>query len=111
MDGSITSWGKPCGYVGIACGVTTPISSQWPVVVSLPFERASRRPATAGAPGCGAQPSSGPTRGRPAALGGVDVAGAGRPHRRQVEPADGAGDVAEGVRPLVAELRSVRQRA
>ena len=59
MNGSITSSGNPNGYVGIACGVTTPISSQWPVVVSLPFDRSSSRPATAGAPGCGAQPSSG----------------------------------------------------
>src|SRR5829696_8582630 len=58
MNGSITSCGKPCGYVGIAVGVTTPISSQWPVVVSFPFERSSSRPATAGAPGCGGQPSS-----------------------------------------------------
>ena len=50
MNGSITSCGNPCGYVGIAVGVTTPISSQWPVVVSLPFERSISRPATAGAP-------------------------------------------------------------
>ena len=28
MNGSMTSSGKPYGYVGIACGVTTPISSQ-----------------------------------------------------------------------------------
>jgi len=27
--------------------VTTPISSQWPVVVSLPFDRSTRRPAIA----------------------------------------------------------------
>src|SRR5215203_3571522 len=67
MNGSITSCGKPCGYVGIAVGVTTPISSQWPVVVSLPFERSSRRPATAGAPGCGGQPSSGITFPSPSA--------------------------------------------
>ena len=51
MNGSITSSGKPCGYVGIACGVTIPISSQWPVVVSLPRDRSKSRPATAGAPG------------------------------------------------------------
>ena len=67
MNGSITSCGKPCGYVGIAVGVTTPISSQWPVVVSFPFERSKSRPATAGAPGCGGQPSSGITLPRPSA--------------------------------------------
>ena len=67
MNGSITSCGKPCGYVGNACAVTTPISSQWPVVVSLPFERSTSRPATAGAPGCGGQPSSGSTFPRPSA--------------------------------------------
>src|SRR4051794_7529788 len=67
MNGSITSNGKPCGYVGIGCGVTTPISSQCPVMVSLPLERSSSRPATAGAPGCGGQPSSGATLPRPRA--------------------------------------------
>ncbi len=67
MNGSITSSGKPCGYVGNAVGVTTPMSSQWPVVVSLPFERSSSRPATAGAPGCGGQPSSGITLPSPSA--------------------------------------------
>ena len=79
MNGSITSCGKPCGYVGNACAVTTPISSQWPVVVSLPFERSSSRPATAGAPGCGGQPSSGSTLPSPSASS-----------VRQVEAADGA---------------------
>src|SRR5438876_234294 len=58
MNGSITSCGKPCAYVGIGCGVTTPISSQCPVVVSFPFDRSASLPATAGAPGCGGQPSS-----------------------------------------------------
>src|SRR6188768_3684250 len=67
MNGSMTSSGKPCGYVGNAVGVTTPMSSQWPVVVSLPFERSTRRPAMAGAPGCGGQPSSGMTFPRPRA--------------------------------------------
>src|ERR687892_2233372 len=51
----------------MAVGVTTPISSQWPVVVSFPFERSTRRPATAGAPGWGGQPSSGITFPRPSA--------------------------------------------
>ena len=67
MNGSITSCGKPCGYVGNACAVTMPMCSQWPVVVSLPFERSRRRPATAGAPGCGGQPSSSSTFPRPSA--------------------------------------------
>jgi hypothetical protein len=31
-----TSGGNPCGYVGIGASATTPISSQWPVVESLP---------------------------------------------------------------------------
>ena len=34
-----TSGGKPSGYVGMGSGVTMPISSQWPMVVSLPAER------------------------------------------------------------------------
>src|SRR4051812_28354119 len=67
MNGSMTSSGKPYGYVGIACGVTTPISSQWPVVVSFPFDRSTSRPAIAGAPGCGAHPSSASTLPRPSA--------------------------------------------
>src|SRR5438067_1706471 len=44
-----------------------PISSQWPSVVSLPFERSISRPATAGAPAIGGQPSSGSTLPRPSA--------------------------------------------
>src|SRR5512132_1267554 len=67
MNGSLTSSGKPCGYVGNATGVTTPISSQWPVVVSLPFERSNRRPATAGAPDCGGHPCKSATFPRPSA--------------------------------------------
>ena len=48
-NSSIISNGKPCGYVGIGSGVTMPMSSQWPVVVSFPFDRSKSRPATAGA--------------------------------------------------------------
>src|SRR4026207_446583 len=44
-----------------------PISSQWPVVVSFPFERSSSRPATAGAPRRRGQPSSGMPFPRPSA--------------------------------------------
>src|SRR5438132_8685241 len=44
-----------------------PISSQWPSVVSLPLERSISRPATAGAPLIGGQPSSGSTLPRPSA--------------------------------------------
>src|SRR5437667_3518549 len=44
-----------------------PISSQWPSVVSLPLERSISRPATAGAPVMGGQPSSGSTLPRPSA--------------------------------------------
>src|SRR5688572_9017031 len=67
MNGSMTSSGNPCGYVGNGVGVTTPIISQCPVVVSLPFERSSSLPATAGAPGCGGQPSRGITLPSPSA--------------------------------------------
>src|SRR3954452_23038751 len=67
IKGSITSLGNPYGYVGIAVGVTTPISSQWPVVVSFPFDRSRRRPAIAGAPGWGAQPSIGSMFPKPSA--------------------------------------------
>ena len=68
--------------------------------MSLPFERSISRPATAGAPGL-----------RRAALELLDVAEAERLQVRQVEPADGARDVPERVRALVAELGGVRQRA
>src|SRR5215218_5957868 len=67
MNGSMTSKGNPCGYVGSACGVTTPSSSQCPVIVSFPLERSSKRPATAGAPGCGGHPSRGATFPSPSA--------------------------------------------
>ena len=42
------SGGNPCGYVGIARGGTTPISSQCPVVDSLPGPSGRRRPCTPG---------------------------------------------------------------
>ena len=100
MNGSMTSCGKPCGYVGSACGVTMPIISQCPSVVSLPFERSSSRPATAGAPGIGATPSSGATLPSPSA----SIAGRSR-------PPDRPRDVAEGVGALVSELCCVRQGA
>ncbi len=44
-----------------------PIISQWPSVVSLPFERSTSRPETAGAPACGGQPSSSSTLPSPSA--------------------------------------------
>jgi len=71
--------------------------SQCPVVVSLPFERSSRRPATAGAPGCRA------------AFERLDVAQAERLHVWQVESADRLGDVAERVRALVPVAVGIRQ--
>ena len=43
-NGSMTSGGKPSGYVGNGRSSTTPIISQWPVVVSLPAPRSARRP-------------------------------------------------------------------
>src|SRR3979411_616993 len=36
--------GNPFGYVGNACCKTIPAISQWPVVVSLPFERKAHLP-------------------------------------------------------------------
>jgi hypothetical protein len=65
----------------------------------LPFERSTRRPAIAGAPGCGAT------------LERLDVPEAERLERREVEAADRARDVPERVRALVAELRRVGQLA
>ena len=100
MNGSMTSCGKPCGYVGIGCGVTMPISSQCPVVVSLPFERSISRPATAGAPGL-----------RRAALERLDVAEPERLEIREIEPTHGASDVAERVRALVAVLGGIGKLA
>ena len=48
---------------------------------------------------------------RRAALQGLDVSEAESFHCRQVEATDGAGDVPEGVRPLVTELTRIRQFA
>ena len=93
MNGSITSCGKPCGYVGIACGVTTPISSQWPGRRVLAL-RALEQPAG----------DRRRARLRRAALERLDVAEAERLEVRQVEAADGARDVAERVGALVAVL-------
>ena len=98
MNGSMTSSGNPCGYVGNAVGVTMPMCSQWPVVVSFPFERSNRRPATAGAPGCGGQPSS-----------GMHVSEPERLEVRQVEPSDRLRDVAERVGAFVPVLARVGQ--
>ena len=39
----ITSGGKPCGYVGSGLGESRPASSQWPMVVSFPFDDSVRR--------------------------------------------------------------------
>ena len=100
MNGSITSCGKPCGYVGIGCGVRMPISSQCPVVVSLPFERSIRRPATAVRPPAAGSPRSGSTLPRPERL-----------EVRQVEAPYGASNVPEGVRALVAVFGGVRKLA
>src|SRR3972149_5961193 len=100
MNGSITSNGKPCGYVGNDVAVTTPISSPWPAVVSLPFERATRRPPTPGAARGGRPPGR-----RPA------VPGPERLEVGQVEPPDGTGHIAERVGAFVPVQRSVRQRS
>src|SRR5207244_880329 len=48
---------------------------------------------------------------RRAPLQRLDVAETERLERRQVETADGPGDVAEGVRALVAEVGCIRQLA
>ena len=60
-NASTTSGGNPSGYVGIGSGVTMPMSSQWPMVVSLPAERVVRRPTTDGGASAGGQPLSGMT--------------------------------------------------
>ena len=79
--------------------MTTPISSQWPAIVSLPFERSSSRPATAGRAGL-----------RRAALERLDVAEPESLEVGEIEPSDGAGHVAERVRSLVAVLGRIRKR-
>jgi hypothetical protein len=48
---------------------------------------------------------------RGAAFERLDVSEAQRLHRGQVETTDGAGDIPEGVRPLVTELSCIRQFA
>jgi hypothetical protein len=78
------------------------MSSQWPVVVSLPFERSRSLPAIAGAPGL-----------RRAALERLDVAEPERFQARQVQPSDRPGDVSKrvGGRVVLAVLRSVGKGA
>ena len=46
---SITSAGKPFGYVGGGAGITTPISSQWPAVESFPGPSGWSLPCSTGA--------------------------------------------------------------
>ena len=72
---SITSAGKPSGYVGNGRSVTMPIISQWPVVVSMPRLRSRRRPYTDGAARRGGQPRSGMMFPRPRAC----IVGTSRP--------------------------------
>ena len=98
MNGSMTSSGNPCGYDGNAVGVTMPM--MLPVaggrVLAL---RALEQPAR--------------DRRRPglrrAALERHDVPEPERLEIRQVEAADGAGEVAEGVGAFVSVLRRIRQ--
>ena len=90
-----TSGGKPSGYVGSGAG-TTPMSSQWPVVESLPGPERRRRPCTTGA-----------ARRRDAAHR-QDAAQAETLEHRQRQPADRVGDVRQRVGARVAVVGGIR---
>ena len=98
MNGSITSSGKPCGYVGNGDGRDD--AHQLPV----PCRRVLALRALDQPPGDRRR-----ARLRRAALERLDVAETERLEIGQVEPADGAGDVPERVRALVPVVRCVRQ--
>ena len=100
MNGSITSCGKPCGIR--RQGLRRDDPHHLPVA-----ERRVLALRALEQPSC----HRGRTRHRRHALERSDVAEPERLHRGQVEAADGARDVAEGVRPLVSELCCVRQGA
>ena len=91
----MTSSGKPPGYVRSATGVIAPMSSQWPVIVSLPGPQRVQ-PAV----------DDGRVRGRAAAQRerGAEPEAL---EVREVEAARRLGDVAERVRPRVAVLGGV----
>src|ERR687888_667970 len=76
------------------------MSSQWPVVVSFPFDRSTSRPRQRGG-----------LRLRRAAFEVFDVAEPELLEIRKVEAADGAGHVAERIRALVTVLGRIRQFA
>ncbi len=57
-----TIWGgKPCGNRASPSRSTIPIISQWPVVVSFPFERSAIRPKNPAGAGSGGTPAIGVT--------------------------------------------------
>ena len=100
MNGSITSCGKPCGYVGN--GVRRDDAHQLPVAGGRVLALRALEQAAG---------DRGRTRLRRAALERLDVAEPERLEVRQVEAADGARDVAERVGALVPVLGCIRQRS
>ena len=91
--------GSRPGRCAARTGVTTPISSQWPVIVSLPGPSGRRRPWSDG------------VRGGRAARERQRRAEAEPLQHRQVQAARGLGDVAERVGARVAVVGGVRQLA
>ena len=91
--------GEPVGKVGNGRSSTIPISSQWPVTESLPFERSAIRPNAAVGAAAGGMPLRSTSRDRPIAarLGIVQR------HVRR--------DVAERVAALVLVQRGIGQFA
>ena len=87
------------GRSASALGVTTPIISQWPVIVSLP-----------GPSGCSRPWSTGDSAGGTPAIGRIEPSPSAA-ERRQVEAAGRLGDVRERARTRVAVLGGVRQLA
>ena len=85
--------------MGSGAGVTAPISSQWPVVESLPGPSGCRRPWTTGA----AEARHAEDRG--------DVAQPEVAERRQLQPADALRDVRERVGAGVAVVGGIREGA
>ena len=98
MNGSITSCGNPCGYVGNACRRDD--AHHLPVARRrvLALRALEQTPRDRRRPGL-----------RRAALELLDVPEAERLHVGEIEPADGLGDVRERVGALVAVPVGVRQ--
>ncbi len=99
-NGRMTSGGNPSGYVGNGSSKTTPVTSQWPVVLSLPADRSVSLPCAV--PGSSLRDKS---------FHGSHGAQSERRQGRGIQPGHRVGDVAQCVRPGVPVRGCVGRRA